>query len=193
MIKIVAFSITMVLLCKLGNGQQSGMIDKFNRDSLNQRDQDGKKHGWCIQYLKPNWKNCKKKKNAHFSYYLFYNHGKLNSFTNYAKWKDIRIDETAMDTRNKPVELNGKIMWYDKKGKLVLERSFNRGLKAGITWSYNVGGKRLPVVDYEKKFENQFPSYYLTIYHKVGFVKYKGYVRLNGSSGYMFMPESNKD
>ena len=172
-----------------GTSQAQDMIHAFNLDSVDQRDSKGRKHGWCSEYLTANWKHCRKKKKAAYCKYEFYYHGKYNVWTIYKGFHRIDFDMNKMDTTARPIILNGLIKFYDKKGNSKGENQYKDGVKVGLRKSYYKDGKIASEIDYDRKFENQFPSYYVKSYHKAGFKKFKGYYRLSERHGYMLFPD----
>ena len=139
-----------------------------NTQTLNQRDDKGKKNGTWKLYYNQYWHVVKDSSKAAYYWYTYYDHG-LRVYTE-AAWgcKTCKFQDSLFSQQTGNIKLlDGKYTWYDKKGNLFSEHYFKNGYP--VWWKeYHSNGKLYLLFDYTKKCEGEPYSWWLYQYDKEG-------------------------
>lgn len=102
----------------------------FDKDSLNIKDEKGRKHGFSVRYLTVKLKPCKIDK-AHYYGYELFDHGKRVQKFYYQRFKrrgKLKSQPNDPGTEN-PLLLDGTFEWYKRNGNIVSQEIFKGGFK----------------------------------------------------------------
>jgi hypothetical protein len=155
----------------------SQSISGIKYDTLNKRDDQGKKTGYWVELLSKDFMVVKKEKKAVFFRYVYFQN-------------DIRFETVIVPRKpnkhlvkiegNTPVEgevilLNGVYSIYNQKtNRLIKQFEFRQGHLINLLELYNNEETRLRV-NYEKKYEGYGYSCFFTSYSEEGKVLLNGY------------------
>ncbi len=156
-------------------------------DSLNRCDAKGVKYGWHIDYLDKSWTVVTKEKSYYYVYTFYYKGKSYDDLKYYTKNGTLKQASTMPTTKlGEPTALNGQFTWLDKDGKTQSEMQFKDGFRIGTSKIYKEGKINMES-NFDKKYNNQDFSYYLTMYKKDGSISNKGYFKYGtykGKNGY---------
>ena len=181
--KILIISFWLILTCITNDRLYSQNMD-IPKDSLNQYDDNGKKHGIWVEYLNENFRVVKKEKKAMFYRYVKYQHG-VNFYQSiipkgyfsrtYIKSKSLN------DSIRKPVLLCGDYyILITKKNKIYGKCSFSEGWLVNDT-AYNWNGSIGAIINFTNKYNNIDYSFFKQLFDENGKLYFQGFGILENS------------
>jgi len=161
----------------------SQTICNIQYDTINKKNENGKKQGYWVEYTDDKLFVLKKKKHAVFYRLVFYDNGAKIGETAYVigskKKIHLKIEGNQAESGN-IILLNGTYKLISKNDSISSEEIYSEGkMLTGKTFFYN--GHLDEYVDYTDKYQNQLASYKVTVYNINGTVE-KSYYRgkING-------------
>ncbi|MBU0489821.1 MAG: hypothetical protein KKD31_17915 [Bacteroidetes bacterium] len=127
LIKLLSFALFLSLnyfCCDYLSAQEN----PIQRDSINRVDSLGKKHGYWIEYLKPNLKITRKKEKALYYRFVRYSHGIRFDYPIVRESGIIFkvVADTLFDCTKNIRELDGTFKLYVKKGRILARECYFR-------------------------------------------------------------------
>jgi hypothetical protein len=163
--------------------------DELNLDTLNQVDENGSKTGYWVELLSKDFKIVKKEKKASFYRFVYFQNdvrfdAKIPTYNVPFKEFVVKLDGTSQKGEIKI--LNGKFSFFTPRTNILsLEFLFKNGHLISLK-EYHKNGKIVFEVDYNRKYQNYFLSYYFKMYNENGGIMLDGYhVLMDGELKYI--------
>jgi hypothetical protein len=163
--------------------------DELNLDTLNQVDENGSKTGYWVELLSKDFKVVKKEKKASFYRFVYFQNdvrfdAKIPTYNVPFKEFVVKLDGTSQKGEIKI--LNGKFSFFTPRTNILsLEFLFKNGHLISLK-EYHKNGNIVFEVDYNRKYQNYFLSYYFKMYNENGGIMLDGYhVLMDGELKYI--------
>ena len=163
--------------------------DELNLDTLNQVDENGSKTGYWVELLSKDFKIVKKEKKASFYRFVYFQNdvrfdAKIPTYNVPFKEFVVKLDGTSQKGEIKI--LNGKFSFFTPRTNILsLEFLFKNGHLISLK-EYHKNGNIVFEVDYNRKYQNYFLSYYFKMYNENGGIMLDGYhVLMDGELKYI--------
>jgi hypothetical protein len=156
----------------------------FSQGSLNQFDNNGKKHGAWVVFLDKNWHLAKDSMSAVYFRYNYFNHGNsCHPMGPGGLNKDkLEIKTSTSVKKGNAVMLDGVYKWYNSKGVLKFEHVLKDGWYVSYKEYYS-NGQVESFFDYTQHYterdKTQEHSYSITTYNKKGKQTFNGWASEN--------------
>jgi hypothetical protein len=137
-------------------------------DTLNKYDENSKKTGYWVEFLKKDLRITNNKKKVVFFRYVLYQYGKRVSFKLFLKpsigKKYLKVNGNEPEI-GKIILLNGTYSIYLKKGDVLLTKFvFKKGNLSKLTGFDELTGQRHGYIDFENRYKQIYLSYLSVIY-----------------------------
>ncbi len=172
-------SFLLLVLMLIQHAFCQSISDMITSDTLNRLNSSGKRIGYWIEYVDERLKITKKDK-AIFIRYVYYENGYRTSSAACINFKATLKVDGNQPIKDSVVLMDGIFRIYNRKGKLRVEESYNKGKTKILKSYYPRTGQVVVLIDYTKPYKNQEWSAHIEEYNRDGSLLLKGYHRKIG-------------